>query len=89
MRFLLPSSFDLIVSFPPGNVKSFLALFAFLLKKVLFCSLRSPYLFVDILHTLPCCILSLESALQGWLLMVSLSLEVVEYPFFHHEVLEA
>ena len=89
MRFLLPSSFDLIVPFPPGNVKSFLALFAFLLKKVLFCSLRSPYLFVDILHTLSCCILSLESALQGWLLMVSLSLEVVECPFFHHEVLEA
>ena len=85
----LLSLFRSIISFSGTNVKSFLALFAFLLKKVLFCSLRSPYLFVDILDSLPCCILSLESALQGWLLMVSLSLEVVEYPFFHHEVLEA
>ena len=71
------------------NVKSFLALFAlFLLKKVLFCSLRSPYILVEILYSLPCCILFLESPLQGWFLVVSLPLEVVEYPFFHHEVLQ-
>ena len=72
------------------NVKSFLALFAlFLIKKVLFCALRSPYIFVQVFDPLPCRILFLESPLQGWFLKISLPLEVVEYPFFHHEVLEA
>ena len=73
------------------NVKSFLALFAFLLllKKVLFLTHGRPYLPMKILNTLPCSILSLESALQGWFLVVSLAFEGIEYPFFHHEVLEA
>ena len=65
------------------------SLFFALLKKIILFPLSSPYLLVKILDSLPCCILSLESALQGWFLEVSLALEVIEYPFFHHEVLEA
>ena len=78
-----------IISYPHTNVKSFLALFAFLLKKVLFLTLGGPYILMEILHTLPCSILSLESALQGRFLKISLVFEGIEYPFFHHEVLEA
>ena len=70
------------------NVKSFLALFAFLLKKVLFFALYRPYIPMEIFHTLPCSILSLESALQGRFLKVSLALEGIENSFFHHKVLE-
>ena len=82
--------FRSIISYGATNVKSFLALIAFLLllKKVLFCSLQRTYLFVEILDTLPRCILSLEPAPQGRFVKVSLSLEVVECPFFHHEILE-
>ena len=64
------------------------SLFFALLEKIIFFPLSSPYLLMKIFNSLPCCILSLESALQGWFLKIPLSLEVVQHSLLHHEVLE-